>query len=264
MNVFRLVLFVSLLISFPALATQLTLVLKDTENKPVKDVVAALVPAVSEELAGTPPAEMDQREKMFMPHVLAIKVNTLVRFPNSDDIRHHVYSFSPAKKFELRLYHGSTAEPVLFDKPGTVVLGCNIHDSMVAYIYVLETNYFAVSDEQGKLQINAPGGRTQRDCNGFATGRQPFRGRRAPRSDDLAHLGADRHGILARGDDDVEGARDRRLDLLRALVALHRVDRLAGFDRRAIGHQPFGDSPFFHAHAQLGEEEFGCHGMEIP
>ena len=161
MNVFRLVLFVSLLISFPALATQLTLVLKDTENKPVKDVVAALVPAVSEELAGTPPAEMDQREKMFMPHVLAIKVNTLVRFPNSDDIRHHVYSFSPAKKFELRLYHGSTAEPVLFDKPGTVVLGCNIHDSMVAYIYVLETNYFAVSDEQGKLQINAPGGRYQ-------------------------------------------------------------------------------------------------------
>lgn len=161
MNVFRLVLFVSLLISFPAFAAQLTLVLKDKENKPVKDVVAALVPAVSEELAGTPPAEMDQREKMFMPHVLAIKVNTLVRFPNSDDIRHHVYSFSPAKKFELRLYHGSTAEPVLFDKPGTVVLGCNIHDSMVAYIYVLETNYFAVSDEQGKLQINAPGGRYQ-------------------------------------------------------------------------------------------------------
>lgn len=161
MNLFRLLLSFCLLISFPALSAQLTLVLQDAENKPVKDVVAALIPAVPEALAEAPPAEMDQRQKMFMPHVLAIRVNTLVRFPNSDDIRHHVYSFSPAKKFELRLYHGSTAEPVLFDKPGTVVLGCNIHDSMVAYIYVVETNYFAVSDEQGKLQINVPGGSYQ-------------------------------------------------------------------------------------------------------
>lgn len=104
---------------------------------------------------------MDQRQKMFVPGVLAIRVNTLVRFPNSDDIRHHVYSFSPAKKFELRLYHGMTAEPVLFDKPGTVVLGCNIHDSMVAYIYVVETEYFAVADEQGKIRINAPDGNYQ-------------------------------------------------------------------------------------------------------
>ncbi len=158
MNLCRLLLIVPFLLSLPALSAQLTLSLKDAENKPVKDVVAALIPVVPEEYSAVPPAEMDQREKMFVPKVLAIRVNTLVRFPNSDDIRHHVYSFSPAKKFELRLYHGSTAEPVLFDKPGTVVLGCNIHDTMVAYIYVVETNYFAVSDEQGVLHINAPKG----------------------------------------------------------------------------------------------------------
>lgn len=161
MNLCRLLLIVPFLLSLPALSAQLTLSLKDAENNPVKDVVAALISAVPEEYSAVPPAEMDQREKMFVPKVLAIRVNTLVRFPNSDDIRHHVYSFSPAKKFELRLYHGSTAEPVLFDKPGTVVLGCNIHDTMVAYIYVVETNYFAVSDEQGVLHINAPKGSYQ-------------------------------------------------------------------------------------------------------
>jgi len=84
-----------------------------------------------------------------------------VRFPNGDDVRHHVYSFSPAKKFELRLYHGMTAEPVLFDKPGTVVLGCNIHDSMVAYIYVVESDYFAVANAQGNISLTAPAGKYQ-------------------------------------------------------------------------------------------------------
>jgi hypothetical protein len=91
---------------------------------------------------------------MFDPKVLAIRVNTQVRFPNSDDIRHHVYSFSPAKKFELRLYHGLTAEPIVFERAGKVVLGCNIHDSMVAYIYVVDTEYFSLSDAAGNLQIN--------------------------------------------------------------------------------------------------------------
>jgi hypothetical protein len=80
---------------------------------------------------------------------MVIRKNTLVYFPNSDDVRHHVYSFSPAKKFELRLYHGKTAEPVLFDQPGKVALGCNIHDSMVATIYVVDTPYFTQSDQDG-------------------------------------------------------------------------------------------------------------------
>lgn len=154
----RFFLCVLLSLALPAGAAQVSINVKDAEGKPLKDVVAALVPSVPVDYATVPTAVMDQREKMFVPRVLAIRVNTQVRFPNSDDIRHHVYSFSPAKKFELRLYHGMTVEPVLFDKPGTVVLGCNIHDSMVAYIYVLETEYFAISDAQGNLQINAPAG----------------------------------------------------------------------------------------------------------
>ncbi|KJS04272.1 MAG: hypothetical protein VR73_14875 [Gammaproteobacteria bacterium BRH_c0] len=118
------------------------------------DVVAALLPAIAQtNPQDSTPAVMDQRDNQFVPHVIAVRTNTLVHFPNSDNIRHHVYSFSPAKRFELRLYHGTTAEPVLFDKPGQVVLGCNIHDSMLAYIYVVDSDYFAVSDPLGKLEL---------------------------------------------------------------------------------------------------------------
>lgn len=144
-----------------ASAAQFQLQASDGQGRPLADVVAALVPIAKPSFKSPAQAVIDQRDKQFMPRVMAIRTNTLVRFPNSDDIRHHVYSFSPAKKFELRLYHGMTAEPVLFDKPGTVVLGCNIHDSMVAYLYVVDTDYFAVSDDQGRLHISAPAGNYQ-------------------------------------------------------------------------------------------------------
>jgi plastocyanin len=136
-----------------ALAANFSLQLMDSKGQPLEYAVAALVPENNIHHDPTQPGIMDQRENTFVPYVLAVPVNTLVHFPNSDDVRHHVYSFSPAKRFELRLYHGQTAEPVLFDQPGKVVLGCNIHDSMLAYIYVLETNYFAISDAKGQLQI---------------------------------------------------------------------------------------------------------------
>ncbi|CAH0256625.1 hypothetical protein SRABI70_03102 [Pseudomonas sp. Bi70] len=99
-------------------------------------------------------AVMDQQEMRFVPSVLAVRTGTSVTFPNRDDIRHQVYSFSPAKRFELRLYQGTPSEPVVFDKPGLVVLGCNIHDWMVGYIYVTDDPWFAVSDAQGKVSFD--------------------------------------------------------------------------------------------------------------
>ncbi|MCE3251443.1 MAG: hypothetical protein K0Q67_453 [Cellvibrio sp.] len=150
-----------LFISLPCLSAQLQLTIIDDKGQPLKDAVAALVPVQKTDYTGVPTALIDQRQNMFVPGVLAIRVNTQVKFPNSDDVRHHVYSFSPAKRFELRLYHGMTAEPVLFDKPGTVVLGCNIHDSMVAYIYVLETEFFSITDDQGQLHLEVPAGKYQ-------------------------------------------------------------------------------------------------------
>ena len=76
-----------------------------------------------------------------------------MQFPNQDDVKHHIYSFSPAKKFELPLYAGTPAEPVVFDRAGLVTLGCNIHDWMIGYILVVETPWFAVTTGNGRAQL---------------------------------------------------------------------------------------------------------------
>jgi len=126
------------------------------QGQPVADAVVVAVPADS---GARPPAKaaerpranvVDQVDKEFTPKVTAILVGTAVTFPNHDDVRHQVYSFSPAKRFELPLYAGVPAGPVVFDKPGVVVLGCNIHDWMVGYIYVSESPYFAKTGKDGK------------------------------------------------------------------------------------------------------------------
>ena len=97
-------------------------------------------------------AVVDQVEKTFVPGLLPIMVGTSVRFPNHDQIQHHVYSFSPTKTFELPLYKGEYAPPVLFDKVGVVKIGCNIHDWMSGIILVLPTPHFAVTDAAGDTQ----------------------------------------------------------------------------------------------------------------
>ena len=128
----------------------------DSRGKPVVDAVVVAVPADVNARTATRSREavVDQIDKEFVPRVMAIFVGTTVRFPNHDDVRHHVYSFSPAKRFELPLYSGVPAQPVLFDKPGVVVLGCNIHDWMIGYIYVSESPYFAKTGSDGKAVIS--------------------------------------------------------------------------------------------------------------
>jgi plastocyanin len=99
-------------------------------------------------------ATMDQVDKTFVPGLLPIVVGTRVIFPNHDQIHHHVYSFSRTKSFELPLYKGLDAPPVLFDKVGVVKVGCNIHDWMSAIILVLPTPYFAVTDGEGRFSLS--------------------------------------------------------------------------------------------------------------
>jgi len=88
-----------------------------------------------------------------------VRTGTAITFPNSDHIRHQVYSFSQAKTFTLKLYSGSPKTPVIFDKPGMVVLGCNIHDNMVAFIGVVDSPYFAKTTDTGSATLNLPAGR---------------------------------------------------------------------------------------------------------
>jgi plastocyanin len=134
------------------LAGSLEIAVRDDKGVPVSD---AVVYATSG--AGVAPVKkqaiIDQRDKEFVPYVTALQVGTAVMFPNSDNIRHHVYSFSPAKKFELPLYSGVPAEPVVFDTVGFVTLGCNIHDWMIAYVAVLPTPYFQVTGRDGRAVL---------------------------------------------------------------------------------------------------------------
>jgi plastocyanin len=131
----------------------------------VKDAKGVLVPdavvyAIGNGAKSSPrQTVIDQRDKQFIPYVTALQVGTSVFFPNSDNVRHHVYSFSPAKKFELPLYAGVPAQPVTFDKEGFVTLGCNIHDWMIAYVAVLTTPYFQVTGKEGRAFLtNLPSG----------------------------------------------------------------------------------------------------------
>ena len=139
-----------------AQAAALNLSVTDTAGKPLLDAIALLEPA-SGKAAVKPMAdvEISQAKRQFSPRVTLITAGTRATFPNFDTVRHHVYSFSPTKTFELKLYAGVPGVPVLFDKPGVAVLGCNIHDRMAAWVVVADTPWFARSGADGRARIDA-------------------------------------------------------------------------------------------------------------
>ncbi|HKU16249.1 MAG TPA: hypothetical protein VJQ52_17785 [Steroidobacteraceae bacterium] len=124
------------------------------DGKPIAQAVVFVEEPAAAPAASAPTAVMDQFNKTFVPEMLPIVVGTQVRFPNRDQIRHHVYSFSRPKRFELPLYKGEDAPPVLFDKPGVVKIGCNIHDWMSAIILVLPNARFAVTKDDGTFSLD--------------------------------------------------------------------------------------------------------------
>jgi plastocyanin len=130
-----------------AAASELIVEVRDARGTAVSDAVAYAIPEGRRPPPPSRRAVLDQRNRMFVPHILPIQTGTAVTFPNSDNVRHQVYSFSPAKRFQLRLYAGTPAAPVVFDKPGVVILGCNIHDQMSAYLVVVDTPYFALTSD---------------------------------------------------------------------------------------------------------------------
>jgi len=142
----------------PCLAGDLSIIVVDREGHGVDQVAVTATPSAGTSSAGTTPtaprpAVMDQRNRQFVPRVLVVAVGSSVQFPNNDTVSHQVYSFSPAKHFQLPLYKGEIHPPVVFDRPGLVVLGCNIHDSMVGYIYVTPAPYFGSSDASGAVLL---------------------------------------------------------------------------------------------------------------
>ncbi|MCM0613937.1 methylamine utilization protein [Marinobacter sediminum] len=141
----------SLLTSAPAMSSELTVTVTfNGGNEPVEGAVVYL-----DEPDNTTPvtAEIYQKDRKFHPHALVIPIGSRVEFPNRDNTQHHVYSFSPAKTFNIELYAGKPEAPVVFDKPGIVELGCNIHDNMQAFIVVTETSVIGRTDAAGRITL---------------------------------------------------------------------------------------------------------------
>ena len=146
-----------------ARASDLVVSLKDASGQPVENAVVAFHPA-AETPAPRPAGSyvVTQADIRFEPFVLVAPVGAEVQFPNHDKVRHHVYSFSPAKRFELKLYGRDETRSITFDHPGAVSLGCNIHDQMMGFIYITDTPYTAKSGPRGEVVLEnvPPGGGT--------------------------------------------------------------------------------------------------------
>jgi plastocyanin len=139
----------------PLAAAELTISVLDPSGHGVAGVVLVAEPEAA--VAGKHPARttiMDQQNMQFVPNIVVVQTGGGVEFPNSDQIEHQVYSFSAAKTFQLSLYAGHKYPPVIFDRPGLVVVGCNIHDHMIGYIYVTDSPYFGRSNDSGQLSLH--------------------------------------------------------------------------------------------------------------
>jgi plastocyanin len=140
-----------------ATAGTVQVLVQDKAGRALQDAIVFLESAEASRArqATKPPSgvEIQQLGRQFEPRVVVVPQGTSIQFPNRDNVRHHVYSFSAAKNFELKLYSGTPANPVVFDKPGIAVLGCNIHDHMVAWVVVVDTPYYGKTAAAGRVTL---------------------------------------------------------------------------------------------------------------
>jgi plastocyanin len=144
------------------MAADLTLSVRSRSGEPIPNAVVTVHVPGGPGVAGARlgwPSEMVQRNMKFDPFVLIVPVGATVSFPNQDKVRHHVYSFSPVKRFELKLYGQGESRSVTFDKAGAAAVGCNIHDGMVGFIKVVDTPFAAKTGGSGDVVLrNLPAG----------------------------------------------------------------------------------------------------------
>jgi plastocyanin len=129
---------------------------RDAKGAPVADAVAWLIPLDPPAPTLTPPAEpviITQEGEEFSPYVTPVVVGTRVLFTNRDKVQHHVYSLSKTKRFDIPLFGAEAKPSVLFDQPGVVALGCNIHNWMSSYVVVVATPFFAKTPADGAVTL---------------------------------------------------------------------------------------------------------------
>lgn len=137
------------------LANSLGFSLTNNKNKPLANAVVYAVP-LAKNAQNTPSQRVtiQQRNKTFQPHVSVFQKGTIATFLNQDSVKHHVYSFSNPKKFEIKLYSGKPPKTIVFDKLGMVTFGCNIHDEMLAYAFIVDTPHYALTNAKGRAVLN--------------------------------------------------------------------------------------------------------------
>ncbi len=145
--------FLALLFPVAAQAATVTITVRQPDGTPLKDGVVLVESAGAPRPVPHGPYVMEQKQIAFQPHVLIVPVGAQVSFPNRDSVRHHVYSFSKAKRFDLKLYGREDQRSIGFDTAGVVALGCNIHDSMSGFIIVTATPFYGRTDAQGRVTI---------------------------------------------------------------------------------------------------------------
>ena len=134
----------------PLAAAPLSVRVVDNSGRPVRDAVVTFNPSTGARAPRTGNRYVvSQKNLKFQPFLSIVPVGAEVSFPNFDPTKHHVYSFSPAKRFELKLFARDQSRAVRFDKPGVVALGCNIHDAMSAFIFVTNSAWTARTNAQG-------------------------------------------------------------------------------------------------------------------
>jgi plastocyanin len=179
-------------------AADLSVVVRTAAGRPVADAVVTVYPA-TDSAASEPrfawPMRMVQQNLQFSPFVLIVPAGASVAFPNLDKVRHHVYSFSPARPFELKLYGRDETRTVRFDHPGVIALGCNIHDQMIAFIKVVDTPFAAKTGANGEAVLHdlPPGQATMRVWHPYM---KPH-GAEVVRAITLAKSGGDREAVTA-------------------------------------------------------------------
>lgn len=155
-----LLLLASLVMPAAASAAPVAIAVIGADGKPLAGAVvqvrAARAPTAASAFPG--PFVVAQKAIAFQPHMLIVPVGATVSFPNRDKVRHHVYSFSAAKTFELKLYGREEARVITFDRAGVVALGCNIHDVMSGFIIVVDTPWAAETDARGRVVFDIPTG----------------------------------------------------------------------------------------------------------
>ena len=164
-----------------ACATNFTAEVADQDGHPVANAVVSLVPEVKTSMPAAStrlPAEktIDQRNETFLPLVTIVPKGGHIVFANNDQTTHQVYSFSAAKQFEITLARGEKSPPVAFDNSGVAALGCNIHDHMIAYAFVAESPWTALTGADGRAVIaDVPAGNYQAQVwhPKFPPGREP-------------------------------------------------------------------------------------------